>query len=319
LTVDARHQQFVVVGVEMADRGNNGKSHGGGVESTPSRAASDPAAASCRRMARDRLGTVGRAARELFADRRGEPGLEPHILVGPSRRVVLPAPGAKLRVRQALLFGPLNRLGLGQNALALVSLSRSAPPNGHRRKAAGLLRPSGQRGVTGRQEVEMPEVGAVQTQRARILHEQKAAGAAARCARPFVDRNNDDEIRWLALPFDLSLGEVRRHPVRAVRALDGSVAADAELQPPAVASASDIVGFRRLELIVPRPPSEHRHRVGDLAQVGLNDALQGIDPALPPQVNMRRRQPAQAEKHVDRADELLLGQRCIGGSRDTLL
>ncbi len=83
---------------------------------------------------------------------------------------------------------------------------------------------------------------------------------------------------------------------------------------PATYSVSD--GLR------PRSRAQHRnaaigHR--DLAQIRLYDALERLDPALPPPVEMRRRQPAQAEQYVDCANELLFGERLLGCLRDPLL
>ncbi|CNV87264.1 Conserved protein of uncharacterised function (part 1) [Mycobacterium tuberculosis] len=97
--------------------------------------------------------------------------------------------------------------------------------------------------------------------------------------------------------------------MRAIRALDGVLAGDAEPQPTAVPSASDVIGLRRVEPPVAGPAPQRGHHGGDLAEVGLYDLLQRVDAALPPLVDMRGRQPAQAEQHIDPADEPLSGQR----------
>jgi hypothetical protein len=76
--------------------------------------------------------------------------------------VPLAAACPHLGVGQALDFGTLDRLGLGQDALALIALARLAPAHNHGSEPAGLLRAPGQRPITRTQEDEMPEVGAVQ-------------------------------------------------------------------------------------------------------------------------------------------------------------
>ena len=157
--------------------------------------------------------------------------------------VPLPSTSPHLGVGEALDFGKLDRLGRGQDALAFVALARPAPPHNNGRESAGLLRAPGQRRIARRQENEMPEVGAVQAQWAGILHEQQVAGAATRRARPLFNRRDHDEIRRSTLPLDRTLRQVRRHPMRPVRTLDGGIPADAEPQLAAVASAGDVIGL----------------------------------------------------------------------------
>lgn len=67
----------------------------------------------------------------------------------------------------------------------------------------------------------------------------------------------------------------------------------------------------------PAPKGGHRRR--DLAEVGLDNALQRIDSALLPLFEVRRRQPAQTEQHVDGADEALFGKRRLSYLADPLL
>jgi hypothetical protein len=45
LPVDVRHQEQVIAGVDVPDRGRNGERYGVGIKDPPGRAASDPAAA----------------------------------------------------------------------------------------------------------------------------------------------------------------------------------------------------------------------------------------------------------------------------------
>src|SRR5262245_43481239 len=63
--VDSRHEQGVVVGVEMADGGDDRQAYSVGVQRPARGASSHTAAAACRRMKRDRLGPDDRTPREL--------------------------------------------------------------------------------------------------------------------------------------------------------------------------------------------------------------------------------------------------------------
>src|SRR6476620_5850210 len=85
--VDARHQQPVIVGVDVPDRRRNGERYGVGIKGLAGRATSDPAAATGRRMTRDLLGSVEGAAREQRTDRGGKLGRQTDVLVGSSRLV----------------------------------------------------------------------------------------------------------------------------------------------------------------------------------------------------------------------------------------
>src|ERR1700737_5308947 len=100
-----------------------GLRYGVGIKDPPGRAASDPATAARRRMTRDRLGPFDGAARAPRTDRGGELGRPAHVLVGSSRLVPLPAASPHLGVGEALVFGTLDRFGLGEDALALIALA----------------------------------------------------------------------------------------------------------------------------------------------------------------------------------------------------
>lgn len=89
LPVDARHQQLVIVGVDVADRRRNGQPYGVRIERPPSCASPDPAAAARGRMPRDGLGPADGAAREQRTDRGGKLGREIHVLIGSSCLVPL--------------------------------------------------------------------------------------------------------------------------------------------------------------------------------------------------------------------------------------
>jgi hypothetical protein len=78
--VDARHQQLVVVGVDVPDRCCNGEVNGVGVKGPRGRASPDPATAARCRVTRYPVGPAGGTAREQVADCGGELGLEPHVV-----------------------------------------------------------------------------------------------------------------------------------------------------------------------------------------------------------------------------------------------
>ena len=162
LPVNPRHRQPVIVGVDVADRRRNGQPYGVRIKRSPSCASPDPAAAARGRVTRDRLGPADGAAREQRTDRGGKLGREIHVLVGSSCLVPLPSTSPHLGVGEALDFGKLDRLGLGQDALAFVALARPALPHNNGRESAGLLRAPGQRRIARRQEDEMSKIGAVQ-------------------------------------------------------------------------------------------------------------------------------------------------------------
>src|SRR5215470_15678711 len=80
---------------------------------------------------------------------------------------------------------------LDQNTLPLVPPPATAPPHDHRGQAAGLHGALGQSGAAGRKKHKVIKVGTAKAERARILHPEQIAGAAALGAGPVPDRRND--------------------------------------------------------------------------------------------------------------------------------
>ena len=68
-----------------------------------------------------------------------------------------------------------------------------------------------------------------------------------------------------------------------------------------------------------RPLLKHAHRSGELLATHRHRALERVDAALTPEVDVRRRQPAESDEHVDRADGLPLGQGGLGRTDDAPL
>src|SRR6266540_914221 len=119
LTGHACHQQLVVVGVLVPDRGDDGGGDGVLLEGAASGASSDPAAAAGAGVLGDRLGAFARAGREEPADLGGEFGLKVQIRLGTSYLLSFAAASADVGVGQALLLGRLQSRALDQQALTL--------------------------------------------------------------------------------------------------------------------------------------------------------------------------------------------------------
>ena len=160
--------------------------------------AANPATAPQAGVPCDRGGSPGRAAGEQPADFVRHPGLELHVLIGPPFPVSLAAAHPGFFVGEALLLGLLQCCFLGEDALPLVAFPGPAPAHDDSRQAARLPGAAGQRGVTCRDEDQMVHVGAGQAERARVVHDEEIAGAAAASAGPVPDRQDDDQVGLLA-------------------------------------------------------------------------------------------------------------------------
>ena len=159
----------------------------------------------------------------------------------------------------------------------------------------------------------MGHVGAAQTDGPGVFHHQQAlAERPARRARELLHWRDHHQLRRTALalgqPGPLALGELRRHPVRAVRPLDLGIARLGEPQRPPVACPRYIHRLAGLQAPRPCPCSKAAHRGRDLPQARDHGPLEIFHPALPPLINPRRLQPAHADQHVDRGHELPLSE-----------
>src|SRR6266702_1662623 len=136
-------------------------------------------------MPGDRLGALGGAASEQPGDFLNGECLHFEILA--ARR---PFPGgASSRPRRrgtaALLVRALVPPPAGPAAhTACTSCSTGRPPP---KKNTGLLRPAGERGVARRQEDQVIHVGAGQTERHLIVHDQQAAGTGTLGTCPVLE------------------------------------------------------------------------------------------------------------------------------------
>src|SRR5262245_34910226 len=125
--VDTRHQQGVVVGVDMAHGGDDREAYSVAVKSSPGGASSHTTAAACRRMKCDRLGAIKRTTRELLADGGGELAAEVDVLIVPAALLAFPAARTRVGIGEALLRGLFDRRHLRQNPLPLIAIASSAP------------------------------------------------------------------------------------------------------------------------------------------------------------------------------------------------
>ena len=169
----AGHEEVVVVGVDMSDGGHDGESDGLGFQRSPRGAPPDAATAPCCRVKRDRVGAHHRTTRELFTNRCGELVVEAYVVVGSTTLIAFPAESAHLGVGEALLRGLFDRRGLGQDALSLIAFTPQAPAHDDGGQSARLLRAPGQGCVSGGQELEVAEVGAVEAERTGLVIETK--------------------------------------------------------------------------------------------------------------------------------------------------
>jgi hypothetical protein len=96
--VDTRHEQRVVIGVDMADGGDDGEAYRVAVQGSPGGASSHTSAVACRRMKCDRLGVLDRTTRELLADSSGELTAEVNVLIGPAALLAFPASSAHVGI-----------------------------------------------------------------------------------------------------------------------------------------------------------------------------------------------------------------------------
>jgi len=111
---------------------------------------------------------------------------EAHVLIGPAALLACPATGAQIGVGETLLRGLFDRGRLGQDALPLIAIASRAPAHHDGGQSAGLRGAPGERGIAGRQKLEVAEICAVQTQCTCLVLEKEVAGVVARRARPRV-------------------------------------------------------------------------------------------------------------------------------------
>src|ERR1019366_6294457 len=186
--IGAGHQQPVVAGVLVADRGDHRQLDSLGLQVASGGGASDSPAAARGGAACDRLRTFGGTAGERRLDLSSEAPDELRVFAGASETFTRATAIARLFVVQALQLGGGERILLHQDALALIALAGTAEAHDDRRQRAGRLRAPRQRGVAGCEEDEVVHIRAGQAQRAGLLHDQQLTGPLAGRARPVTDR-----------------------------------------------------------------------------------------------------------------------------------
>lgn len=145
---------------------DDGQPHGLVVETLGSCRASHTSAVLLARMRSDLLRPLGRAAGVEPPNARGESRHELGVQLGASFLLALAAPRSRLRIVQAFGFGPLQRLCLDQQALALVPLPRAAPFQDDGGECRVFSGPPCERRIAARQEREVVQVRAGETERA---------------------------------------------------------------------------------------------------------------------------------------------------------
>lgn len=80
--------------------------------------------------------------------------------------------------------------------MSLIAFTSLAPTNDHCGEPAGLLGAAGQRSITGGQENQMAEIGALEADRAGVRLAEKVAGIAAAGTGPDFEYRDDHEFTW---------------------------------------------------------------------------------------------------------------------------
>src|SRR5882724_4932828 len=109
-------------------------------------------------------------------------------------------------------------LRLDQQTLSFVTATGLAKAHDHSMSSTFRFHAPREQGIARRQKLEIIEANAAKACRARILHHQQIAGAAAPMASPLrVQWLDDHQFRGTACLFrqalTLLLGKLRRHPM----------------------------------------------------------------------------------------------------------
>jgi len=137
-TLDAARQKRVVAGFGVADMRGDRELHRVLIEAFGGGRPADTPAVLLARVVRDALSAIRWAPWEQLAYPLREPRHEFGIELGPPFRLPRAAPGACLRVVQALGLGALERVFLDEQSLALVPLARATSISAPRRPASSV-------------------------------------------------------------------------------------------------------------------------------------------------------------------------------------
>lgn len=165
-TLDAARQKRVVAGFRVADMRGDRELHRVLIEAFGGGRPADTPAVLLARVVRDALSAIRWAPWEQLAYPLREPRHEFGIELGPPFRLPLAAPGACLRVVQALGLGALERVFLDEQSLALVPLARATPFQHHGGQRRVLTRAARQRSIARRQKQEVIEIRTREAERA---------------------------------------------------------------------------------------------------------------------------------------------------------
>jgi hypothetical protein len=148
----------------------------------------------------DRLRSLGWAAGKQPSYLLGHLSLKLDILASAPLCLPLTPSGPHILVRQALGLGPIKRVVLNQDPLALIPSARTAETNNHGPKATVRLRPPGQRRIPRPHEDEMGQIRALQADRPGVLHHQASTLlTAASRTRPLLQWRDDEQVPAVVL------------------------------------------------------------------------------------------------------------------------
>lgn len=157
-------EQLIVWGLEMANMSGDGQTDSPFIEILRSRRAPNTAAVLQAGVLGDGAFRAGRAVHEQRSNLLCK---SLHIFAvefDAPLRLPLSTTFARVTISQTFVFGALQSLLLDQNTLPLVAAAGAAPLENNGRQPRVLSCAARQRGIAGRQEVKVVEVGAGQAQ-----------------------------------------------------------------------------------------------------------------------------------------------------------
>ena len=263
LALDAGHQQLVVAGVLVADGRRDRQLERLGLERAPGRRAADPARAAHRRHG-------GRSTAPAQPDSRETGARSPAAIracsstssLGALERVALAPSRPRVLVGQALCLGALER-----------AAPRPGSPDARYRLRARLKRtttadrrlPAFARRVSAASPLGRNTRCPMSAQ---AMHTGPASSMISHppCSSPHTEHvksltgetttSSGGRLSTLSQPRSLSLRQLRRDPMRAVRPLDPGIARLREPQRPPVTGARNVRGLARLQPARLRPAAK---------------------------------------------------------------
>ena len=174
-TLPTISEQSIVLGMNMSDMRGNRQCDGEWIELLGGGRPPDSAAVLLASMLRDALRFRPGAAREHDEHPLDELGDEAHVCTLPLMTSAFPRYPAQILITEAFPFSVFKRPLLHQEALPLIPPPRPAEPDDDSAQGRMLATTPSEGCVAPREECEMIEVGALETQWLALLHPEKAA------------------------------------------------------------------------------------------------------------------------------------------------